>query len=85
MRLSSGTRSVRNHLAVRDTLRRRADLRGEYAAVEMRLASDRTIGIEDYVARKSGVLQEVPAESDLTASERRQILELNDPPIRADA
>jgi GrpB-like predicted nucleotidyltransferase (UPF0157 family) len=75
----AGTLSVRNHLAVRDVLRNRADLRDEYAAVKLALAAEPDMDIDTYIARKSAVLQNVLAESDLTADERQQILRLNDP------
>lgn len=74
-----GTLNVRNHLAVRDVLRARPDLRDEYAAVKQALAADPAMDIDTYVAGKSAVLQKVLAESDLTALEREQILRLNDP------
>jgi GrpB-like predicted nucleotidyltransferase (UPF0157 family) len=75
----AGTLHVRNHLAVRDILRRRDDLRDEYADVKMRLASDPTMDIDTYIARKSQVLQTVLAEAGFTEQERRGIRELNDP------
>jgi len=75
----AGTLNVRNHVAVRDVLRRRADLRDEYAAVKLGLASEPDMDINTYIARKSAVLQKVLAESDLTADECLQILRLNDP------
>ncbi|GAA2150724.1 GrpB family protein [Nocardioides koreensis] len=78
---AAGTLHVRNHLAVRDVLRRRRDLRDEYAAVKLALAADPGMDIDTYIARKSGVLQEVLAESDLTNAEKREILELNEPPV----
>lgn len=76
---AAGTLNVRNHLAVRDVLRRRDDLRDEYAAVKLALVADPTMDIETYIAGKSDVLQKVLALADLTADERRQILSLNDP------
>lgn len=75
----AGTLNVRNHLAVRDLLRKRADLRDEYAAVKLGLAAEPDMDISTYIARKSAVLQKVLAESDLTAEERLRILRLNDP------
>lgn len=75
----AGTLSVRNHLAVRDVLRTRADLREEYAAVKLRLTADPAMDIETYIAGKSAVLQRVLAESDLSDDERLRILRLNDP------
>lgn len=74
-----GTLNVRNHLAVRDILRKRRDLRDEYAAVKLGLAAEPDMDIEAYVAGKSAVLQKVLAESDMTTEERLQILRLNDP------
>ncbi len=75
----AGTLNVRNHLAVREVLRNRADLRDEYAAVKLALAADPTMDIDTYIARKSTVLQKVLGLSDLTDDERQQILRLNDP------
>jgi GrpB-like predicted nucleotidyltransferase (UPF0157 family) len=77
----AGTLHVRNHLAVRDVLRARADLRDEYGAVKMALASDPAMDIDTYLARKSPVLQKVLAAADLTDDERLQILRLNDPSV----
>lgn len=76
---AAGTLNVRNHLAVRDVLRRRDDLRDEYAAVKLALAAEPDMDIDTYIARKSDVIQKVLAASDLTDTERRQILSLNDP------
>lgn len=74
-----GTLNVRNHLAVRDVLRRNPALRDEYAAVKLALAADPAMDIDTYIARKSAVLQKVLAEADLTADELRHIHRLNDP------
>lgn len=73
------TLSVRNHLAVRDVLRRSADLRDEYGAVKLTLAAEPGMDVETYIARKSAVLQKVLAVSDLSAEERLEIFRLNDP------
>lgn len=75
----AGSLNVRNHLAVRDVLRVRPELREEYAAVKTALAADPAMDIDTYVARKSAVLQKVLAESDLTDDELRRIHRLNDP------
>lgn len=72
-----GTLHVRNHLAVRDILRRRPDLRDRYGAVKTELARDPGIDIDAYLAGKSPVLQDVLAESDLTADEKDTIFRLN--------
>jgi GrpB-like predicted nucleotidyltransferase (UPF0157 family) len=74
-----GSLNVRNHLAVRDVLRQRPDLRDEYGAVKSALAADPGMDIDNYIARKSAVLQKVLAVTDLTEDERLQILKLNDP------
>lgn len=74
-----GTLNVRNHIAVRDVLRRRDDLRDRYAAVKLDLAGDPDMDIDRYIAGKSAVLQDVLAVSDLTEDERRRIWQLNDP------
>lgn len=75
----AGTLNVRNHLAVRDVLRARDDLRDEYAAVKLALAAEPDMDIDTYIAGKSAVLQKVLGESDLTEAELREILRLNDP------
>lgn len=75
----AGTLHVRNHLAVRDVLRRRDDLRDEYAAVKLALAAEPDMEIDAYLAGKSAVLQRILAESDLSADELRRIHRLNDP------
>ncbi len=74
-----GALSVRNHLAVRAVLRAHPDLRNEYGAVKTKLASDPEVGIDTYVARKSQILQNILAVSDLAPDERLEILRLNDP------
>jgi GrpB-like predicted nucleotidyltransferase (UPF0157 family) len=68
---------VRNHLAVRKVLRLRADLRDEYAAVKIALASDSTMDIGTYIARKSDVLQKVLQAADMSEQDRQQIWRLN--------
>lgn len=74
----AGTSSVRNHLAVRDVLRARDDLRDEYASVKRRLAAEPDVDVDTYSARKSDVLQRILAESPLvTDEERSQIHRLN--------
>ncbi len=73
----SGTLHVRNHLAARNALRNDPELRDRYGAVKLELASDPDMDIHRYIARKSDVLQEVLAASDLTAGEKRRIYEIN--------
>lgn len=74
-----GGLAVRNHLAVRDELKRNAALRDEYGAVKVALAADPDMDIDTYIARKSDALQKVLVQSDLTPDELRAILRLNDP------
>ena len=71
----AGTLHVRNHLAVRDVLRREDALRDEYAAVKWALAADPTMDIGTYIAQKSDVLQKVLAESGLVTDEERRVIE----------
>ncbi len=76
---TAGTTNVRNHLAVRDTLRSRADLRDAYAAVKLALAADPEMDIDTYIAGKSAVLQEVlEVSGELTAEELAEIHRLNE-------
>ncbi|MCT1368016.1 GrpB family protein [Rothia sp. p3-SID1597] len=70
---------VRNHLAVRDVLRKRPDLRNEYGTVKMSLAASPDMDIDTYIAGKSEVLQKILAFSDLTPEERLSIQRLNNP------
>ena len=60
---TAGTANVRNHLAVREVLRSRADLREAYAAVKLALAADPGMDIDTYLAGKTAVLQQVLAAS----------------------
>lgn len=71
------TLHLRNHLAFRDVLRQRSDLREKYSAVKMHLARDPEMDIDTYIAGKAGVLQEILAYSDLTDEEKALIYKLN--------
>lgn len=76
----AGTMHVRNHLAVRDVLRARDELRDAYAAVKLSLASDPALDIDAYISRKSVVVQRVlEASGEFTAGELAAIRRLNDP------
>jgi GrpB-like predicted nucleotidyltransferase (UPF0157 family) len=76
---TAGTANVRNHLAVRDVLRRRTDLREAYASVKCALAADPGMDIDTYIAGKSAVLQEVlEASGELSDEELAEIRRLND-------
>ena len=75
---TAGTMNVRNHLAVRDVLRRRDDLRDAYADVKRALADDPTMDIDTYLAGKSAVLQRVlEASGRMTPEELDAIRRLN--------
>lgn len=74
-----GSLSLRNHLAVRDVLRRDAALRDEYAAVKRRLA-DETGDIDVYGQGKSEVLQRILAVGGITEDERATVAAANVPP-----
>jgi GrpB-like predicted nucleotidyltransferase (UPF0157 family) len=67
-----GCLSLRNHLAMRDTLRVDAALRDEYAAVK-RQAGIRAANIGEYGQAKTGMVQKILAAAGLTAAERASI------------
>jgi GrpB-like predicted nucleotidyltransferase (UPF0157 family) len=76
---TAGTANVRNHLAVRDVLRTRDDLRDAYADVKRALAADPEMDIDTYIAGKSEVLQQVlDVSGELSDSELAAIRRLND-------
>ncbi|TWH00678.1 GrpB-like predicted nucleotidyltransferase (UPF0157 family) [Nocardioides sp. J9] len=75
-----GALSLRNHLAVRDTLRADPELRAAYAAVKLQLAGQELADMGDYIEGKSEVLQRVLAASGLTEAERDAILAVNRKP-----
>ncbi|MBC2934586.1 GrpB family protein [Nocardioides sp. zg-1228] len=75
---TAGTLHVRNHLAVRDVLRTRDDLRDAYAAVKRALAAEPGMDIDSYLAGKSAVLQQVlEASGRLAPEELDEIRRLN--------
>ena len=67
-----GSLSLRNHLAVRDTLRANPALREQYAAVKRR-AGATAANIEDYGRAKNAVVQQILAAAGLTDAERASI------------
>ena len=70
---------MRNHLAVRDVLRRDAALRDEYGLLKMELAK-REWGDDNgagYVSGKSHVLGKVLEKAGLTVLERGEILSVS--------
>jgi GrpB-like predicted nucleotidyltransferase (UPF0157 family) len=75
---TAGTTNVRNHLAVRDVLRSRDDLRAAYASVKLALAAEHGMDIDTYIAGKSAVLQQVlEASGEFTTVELADIHRLN--------
>ena len=68
----AGSLSLRNHLAVRDTLRADAGLRQEYAAVKRR-AGATAANIDDYGHAKNAMVQKILAAAGLTEDERASI------------
>jgi len=67
-----GSLSLRNHLALRDTLRRDAELRERYAAVKRRAAAA-AADIEEYGRLKTAMIGRILAAAGLTAAERASI------------
>ncbi len=72
--------SLRNHLAVRDTLRSDAELRDAYAAVKLDLAARDLDGIEDYIDGKNAVVQRILAAAGISDDDRGAILTVNTKP-----
>ena len=68
----AGSLALRNHLAVRDTLRADADLRTEYGDVKKRVAATAT-DIYEYGAGKNATVQRILAASGLSDEERASI------------
>ncbi|MGF0118326.1 GrpB family protein [Promicromonospora sp. Marseille-Q5078] len=71
-----GTLSLRNHLAVRDTLRADPGLRDEYAAVK-RQAARTASDIDEYILLKSEVLGRILRRGGLSEDERASIADTN--------
>jgi len=67
-----GSLSLRNHLAVRDILRRDAALRDEYGAVKQRVGAA-AVDIEAYGRGKNAIVQKILAAAGLTDDERASI------------
>jgi GrpB-like predicted nucleotidyltransferase (UPF0157 family) len=67
-----GSLSLRNHLAVRDTLRARPKLRDRYAAEKQRVGRAAR-SLEEYGKGKNAVIQEILAAAGLTDAERASI------------
>lgn len=67
-----GSLSLRNHLAVRDTLRARPDLRDRYGQLKARVGAV-AANIEEYGKGKNALIQEILAVAGLTEAERTAI------------
>lgn len=67
-----GSLSLRNHLAVRDTLRTNSDLREQYAVVKRRVGAY-AANIDDYGLGKNAIVQQILAAAELTEAERASI------------
>jgi GrpB-like predicted nucleotidyltransferase (UPF0157 family) len=68
----AGSLALRNHLAVRDTLRAGAGLRREYAAVKRR-AGATAANIGEYGRAKNAMVQKILDAAGLTEAERASI------------
>lgn len=73
-----GSLSLRNHLAVRDVLRRNDALRDEYGALKLQLASEDLDSMFEYIARKSPVVQRILEAAGLSDAERAEIAAANE-------
>lgn len=69
--------ALRNHLAVRDLLRRDARLRHEYAHHKLELGAREYDDVDEYVVDKSPMLQKILEAAGLDSDERAQINAVN--------
>jgi GrpB-like predicted nucleotidyltransferase (UPF0157 family) len=72
-----GCLALRNHLAVRDLLRRDARLRDDYSRLKLDHATRDYDDLEQYVVDKSPVLQRILEVAGLNADERAEIESMN--------
>lgn len=72
-----GSPALRNHLALRDTLRSDAALRGRYEARKLELAQREWDDVDDYAVAKSDIIQEILAVAGLPEAERAAIDAVN--------
>jgi GrpB-like predicted nucleotidyltransferase (UPF0157 family) len=70
--VAAGALSLRNHLAVRDILRVRADLRDQYGTVKRQVGAVAAT-IDEYGRGKNAVIQQILAAAGLTDAERAAI------------
>jgi GrpB-like predicted nucleotidyltransferase (UPF0157 family) len=71
-----GSLSVRNHRALRDTLRNDHDLRDRYGAVKLALA-DRTDDIDVYIDGKTDIVLEILRRGGITPLELEELERIN--------
>jgi hypothetical protein len=64
------TLSLRNHLAVRETVRANLALRDRYAAVKKRIAAKAANNIDDYGKSKNALIQEILAAAGFIEAEQ---------------
>ena len=76
-----GSLALRNHLAIRDALRRDEQLRTEYAALKRRLAEEAD-DIDDYVARKTDLIVRILSTAGFTRAELDAVRAINLPLIQ---
>jgi GrpB-like predicted nucleotidyltransferase (UPF0157 family) len=74
-----GCLSLRNHIAVRDTLRANPELRDEYAAVKKRLAAS-AANMDEYGQGKDAIVHKILAEAGFSDAERASIKANQMPP-----
>lgn len=67
-----GSLSMRNHLAVRETLRANSELRDRYAATKKRVGAEAS-DIDEYGQGKNAIVQEILAAAGLSDAERASI------------
>ena len=72
-----GCLALRNHLAVRDLLRRDARLRDAYGRLKIELAERDYADVDQYVIDKSPMIQRILAAAGLDAAERAAIDAMN--------
>ncbi len=75
-----GSLALRNHRAVRNTLRTNPTLRERYAARKFELAQADWESVDDYAVAKSGIIQEILAVAGLNESDRAAIQAVNQDP-----
>ncbi len=68
----AGSLSLRNHLAVREILRMRADLREQYSAVKKRIGA-MAANLDEYGRGKNAMVQQILAAAGLSDAERASI------------